>query len=311
MILREFPDLQWLKEQADQRFTDRKSWTGQTLKHEGWPSVILNVTTGHTYRDNIRGPFSLFTNLSGESTVAVDHKHVRVREGFFFLSNHDQHYTLEINQPTPGQTFNIHFGEYFTDQVFQSLHLSPETLLEKNFHPPHERLEFHNRLHHRSETITRIIKDIHSLEPAGSLALDEKLYALISELLAQETALTKIKRELPVLKSSTRQEIFKRLLLSTDYIYACFDRDLSLDELATVSCLSKFHFLRLFKTGFGKTPHQFINEVRVQRSKELLVHSPLNVQEIARTVGFTNASSFSRMFFQQTGFYPTSFRNNQ
>lgn len=310
MILREFPNLQWLKQQAEHRFAARKSWTGAALQHEGWPTVILDVATRSTYRDNIRGPLSLFTNLSGESSVKVGNKQVQIREGLFFLSNHDQQYTLEIDQPTAGQTFNIHFGEYFTDQVFQSLSHSPEKLLEKDFELPHERMEFHNRLHYRSETITRILKDLHSSADVSPLAFDEKLYALICELLSQETALTKRKQEMPVLKSSTRQELFKRLLLATDYIHACFDRDLPLEELATVSCLSKFHFLRLFKTAFGKTPHQFISEIRVQRGKELLRYTSLEVHEIARAIGFSSASSFSRMFFQQTGLYPSSFRSS-
>lgn len=309
MILREFPNLQWLKQQAEHRFAARKSWTGAALQHGGWPTVILNVATRSTYRDNIRGPLSLFTNLSGESSVKVGNKQVQIREGLFFLSNHDQHYTLEIDQPTAGQTFNIHFGEYFTDQVFQSLFHSPEKLLEKNFELPRERLEFHNRLHYRSETITGILKDLHSADQS-SLVLEEKLYALICELLSEETALTKKKQAMPVLKSSTREELFKRLLSATDYIHAFFDRDLPLEALATVSCLSKFHFLRLFKTAFDKTPHQFISEVRVQRGKELLRHTSLEVHEIARAVGFTSASSFSRMFFQQTGLYPSSFRSH-
>src|SRR5262245_24650754 len=121
MIFRQFPDLTWLKAQTEKRFADRKGWNGLTLSQEGWPTVILNVTTENTYRDNIRGPLSLFTNLSGESHVETGSKRVRIREGFFYLSNHDQHYTLDIKEAAPSETFNIHFGEYFADQVFQSL----------------------------------------------------------------------------------------------------------------------------------------------------------------------------------------------
>src|SRR6188508_514216 len=130
MILREFPNLSWLKQQAEQSFSNRKAWDGQPLPRGGWPNVILNVETQQAYRNNIRGPLSLFTNITGESTVETGLKRVRIKENFFYLSNQAQHYTLEIKEQKPTQTFNIHYGEYFADQVFQSLTKAPSELLE-------------------------------------------------------------------------------------------------------------------------------------------------------------------------------------
>src|SRR5690349_21527217 len=113
MILREFPNLTWLKQQAEARFSNRTAWDGRPLPQSGWPNVILNVETKQTYRNNIRGPLSLFTNIQGESTVETGSKRVKIKENFFYLSNQAQHYTLDINEAKPTQTFNIHFGEYF------------------------------------------------------------------------------------------------------------------------------------------------------------------------------------------------------
>jgi len=72
-------------------------------------------------------------------------------------------------------------------------------------------------------------------------------------LLLDEIKIKKIQQQLPSLKSSTRKEIMRRLMVATDYIYTFYDRKLSLEELAQACCLSKFHFLRLFKIAFGKT----------------------------------------------------------
>jgi AraC family transcriptional regulator len=308
MILREFPNLSWLKQQAEQSFSDRRAWDGRPLPRGGWPTVILNVETRQTYRNNIRGPLSLFTNITGESTVETGSKRVRIKENFFYVSNQAQHYTLEINDLNPTQTFNIHFGEYFADQVFQSLTKSPSELLENKFEVPLEGMAFHNTLHHRHTFLDRILRDIHSQKDPSALWLEEKLQTLLTELLKEETKLQKTQQYLPVLKSSTRQEIFKRLLHATDFIYAYFDQDISLDDLASISCLSKFHFLRLFKIAFQKTPHQFITEVRIRRSQELLKHTTLEVKAIAKSVGFFDSSSFSRAFHQHVGVYPTHFK---
>jgi AraC family transcriptional regulator len=307
MIFNEFPDLQWLKEQAEKRFADRKAYDGTALKHRGWPTVILNVQSAETYRDNIRGPLSLFTNFSGSSQVSVDGKSVLIKEGCFFLSNPDQRYTLEIHRTKPAETFNIHFGENFADEVFHSLHTSAEIILHQPLQQSLQRVDFFNRLSLRSTEITAILQRIQIHKLAG-IALEEQLCNLIQLFLIEERLLHIQSRAIPVIKSSTREEIQKRLLSATDYIHTYYDRDLSLDEVAAASCLSKFHFLRLFKILHQKTPHQFVNEVRVHRGQALLKHTTLEVSEIASAVGFSSASSFSRMFYQQTGSYPSAYR---
>jgi AraC family transcriptional regulator len=130
----------------------------------------------------------------------------------------------------------------------------------------------------------------------------------MSILLEDHSNIRASERNLPVIKAATRQEIIRRLLASTDFIYTFYDRDISLKELADVSCLSPFHFLRLFKLAFSQTPHQFINQVRTSKAKELLAHSKLEVVSISRMVGFRDSSSFSRMFFKQVGVYPSQYR---
>lgn len=308
MILKEFPDLSWLRSQAESGFAERKSWTGGILATKGWPNVILNAKSGATVRDNIKGPLSLFTNISGESTVEVSRRRIAVKEGFFFLTNHDQHYTLEVPKGTQTETFNIHFGEYFCDQVFDSLAQAPDKLLDNNFQVPSHRLEFCNKLYRRDDVTLRAITDIRNNTSAGSDWLEQKLYVLVENLLKNEKELRKIQSRFPGLKTSTREEIFKRILIVSDYIQSNLDKELSLDELAGIGCISKFHFLRLFKIAFNKTPYQFINEERVHRAIHQIRQSRISIREISRSLGFKNASSFSRMFFQQTGFYPTQLR---
>ena len=141
------------------------------------------------------------------------------------------------------------------------------------------------------------------------MALEEKLTSLITILLHQELKLKQSAHDLPVLRSVTREEILKRLTRATDYIYTFYHRDLSLDELAAAAFLSKFHFLRLFKIVFSQTPHQFINQVRIEQSRALLKQGKLDIKTIASAVGFNASSSFSRVFYQHTRVYPTQFQS--
>lgn len=308
MILKEFPNLQWLKQQADKNFADKKGWQGRSLQKEGWPNVILNVNTQKIYRDNIRGPLSIFTNISGESIVEADKRSVKIKEGFFFVTNQDQHYTLAIDHPHT-QTFNIHFGEYFADHVFSSLSKNPDELLNHDcFTVPADRLHFFNKMHVRSDRFNKICSDIEKLENDNYLLMDEKLFEMMSLLFNDHHQVKKIERTLPGIKSTTRKEIIKRLYHATDFIYSSYDRQISLETLSRISCLSKFHFLRLFKLAFNQTPHQFINAVRIAKAKNLLKRSGLEVNSIGKLLGFKDASSFSRLFYNEVGVYPSSYR---
>jgi AraC family transcriptional regulator len=308
MILHEFPDLTWLKRQTESRFQERISPLGTPLQHPGWPTVILNVESKTTYRDDIRGPISLFTNFSGESSVAVPGKSVIVKDHSYFISNHDQRYTLEIHPRRSAQTFNIHFGDHFTESIFQTLRLKNVALLEDQCDNV-ERVHFYNRLNQRSNRLDELLREIKAQALKG-MALEEKLFEVMRELLLSEKTFARQIDSIDVAKSATKQEIVRRLLLSTDYIQTHFDRDLSLAEVAAASCLSKFHFLRLFKSAFGQTPHQYISAVRIKRGQALLLRTRIPIVDIAKKVGFDNASSFSRMFLAHTGLYPSAFRQH-
>ncbi|HWA34282.1 MAG TPA: AraC family transcriptional regulator [Cyclobacteriaceae bacterium] len=305
MILHEFPNLQWLKSQAESRFRDRRGVGGIVLDDPGWPSVILNTRVRSTVRDNIRGPLSIFTNLSGTSYVTVDKKRAAVTPQTFFISNSQQHYTLEIDKK-PAETFNIHFGENFIEKALAGI-LQREDQLLLNEPNGVRDFGFYNKIVPASGGFQRIIASIQQ-EGSDRLYLDEKLFDLLSLLLNEQNSVKAMRERLPSLKASTKGEIMKRMVNATDYIYTYYDKNPSLDELAAVSCLSKFHFLRLFKIAYHQTPRQFITTLRIERAKTLLQKTVADVRSIGAEVGFKDSSSFSRAFYNQVGVYPSQFR---
>ncbi len=309
MLLRQFPDLQWLKKQADEQFASRRTMQGTPLPQPGWPTVILNTVTKKCHRDNIRGPLSIFANITGASNVEVGKKRVVVHPDFYFVTNHDQHYTLDVSNPTGTETCNIHFGEYWADQALDTLVKDATRLLDEPvFSIPNQRIELHNKLHLKDEKFNQLLTKARHTD--RTLEEEETLYEILVLLLRNDQQIQRAAEKIPTLRNSTRDEILRRLIIAVDYVHSYYDRDLSLEDLATVSCLSKFHFLRLFKTVFGKTPYQFINEVKIQRAKSLLQHTNHNIVAISQMLGFGDASTFSRLFYNQTGLYPTQFRTN-
>jgi AraC family transcriptional regulator len=306
MVLNEFPDLTWLKKQANSRFENRNGWNGKILKEQGWPTVLLNVKTGGIYRDNIKGPFSLFGNLSGSSFVNANNRKVKVGEDHFFITNTGQSYTLEVEEKSKAETFNLHFGDHFVDHLIQSQSSSIEKILDEKSGNSIQHFSFHNRLIRKTKEVRELLTSLKS--NTDELKEEDLLTELFIELFNEELKLSKATKALPSIKKSTRDELVKQILLSTDYIQEFYYKQLSLDELANVSCLSKFHFLRLFKIAIGQTPHQFINRVPIEKSKELLKESDQEIKQVADRVGFADSSSFSRVFHQHVGAYPSQFR---
>jgi len=302
MLLHEFPDIHWLKSQIQTKFENQKTWDGRKLEHPGWPTVILNTMARKVLRENISGPLSIFTTVRGNSSVTVRDKQVYINENTFFISNLNQEYTLSI--PNEAETFNIHIGEKIGKEIWYDATHSNNFLLdypsETSTSP-----ELHNRVHWRNDNFNSIIHKLSIVE--DEMKEQELLGELIILLLDEKMKSTKKSNSLPATKSATREEITRRLHLATDLIYSHFDKDLSLGDLSQVSCLSKFHFIRLFKEYFHESPHQFITRLRLEKSISYLRSSNFGIKEISEKVGIANSSSFSRLFKDRFGVYPTRF----
>jgi AraC family transcriptional regulator len=303
MVLKEFPNLSWLKVQAEQSFENPRGWT-RNIERAGWPNVFLNVKTRSTVRDNIRGPLSIFSNVTGESRVTVGKTSARVRPGFFFLSNHDQYYTLEVEKHHQAETSNVHLGEYFADQVLEAFAKTPDYLLENDFFPPLSRIEFENKLYVVSDELQIHLDHLRLTEHLSEMEMEEKLVVIVHVLLRERKSLRLQSLSIDIVKNSTREELFRRLNRATDFIYSNLDEPLSLRAVAREAGLSKFHFLRLFTQAFSKTPHQFINDIKITQAKTML-RNKQPVQVIARELGYKEPGTFSRAFRKSVGVYPT------
>ncbi len=86
------------------------------------------------------------------------------------------------------------------------------------------------------------------------------------------------------------------------------DSDLEVLDLCKAVHLSNMQVNRKLKALTGKTPSRFIRSIRLQKAKELLETSQLNVSEIAYQVGFSEPNYFSRCFSEEFGIAPNVIR---
>ena len=84
--------------------------------------------------------------------------------------------------------------------------------------------------------------------------------------------------------------------------------EVDLERLAAVARLSKFHFLRLFRSTYGMTPADYVSQRRIERAQDLLRSTNLTVTEVCHAVGFSSLGSFSARFLDVVGETPTAFQ---
>lgn len=96
-----------------------------------------------------------------------------------------------------------------------------------------------------------------------------------------------------------------------DYIDRHYMDNITLEELAEISSLSKYHFIRKFTQYVGKTPNQYLNERRIQEAKALLKSTNVSILDIASETGFTSSSYFSQRFKALEGITPIEYRNRK
>ncbi len=93
-----------------------------------------------------------------------------------------------------------------------------------------------------------------------------------------------------------------------EYIRAHFTEHIRLSDVADNTYVSQWHLSKLINKHLGQTFFDILNNLRVQRAKELLCEPSLKIHEIADLVGFSDVAHFSKTFKRMTGKSPAQYR---
>ena len=107
-----------------------------------------------------------------------------------------------------------------------------------------------------------------------------------------------------------RVYLYRRLVQAKLFIDDHYAEQIDLDNISDEAYFSKFHFIRLFKKIYGRTPHQYQVYLRIEKAKELL-KADHAVSETCYAVGFESLGSFSGLFKRITGSTPSAFLTHQ
>jgi AraC-like DNA-binding protein len=103
-------------------------------------------------------------------------------------------------------------------------------------------------------------------------------------------------------------DIYQRVVAAKLYIDENYQQSIDLDLISQQAYLSRFHFHRIFRKVYHRTPHQYLTWKRINKAKDLLSENR-PVTEVCNEVGFESIGSFSVLFKKEIGFAPTYYRN--
>lgn len=281
---------------------------GEKSREFGRCSQVLHARSARHSWQGI-GPLSIKCFLNGSAMYNVGRGCYSVDDRRYLVLNRDQNYSITIESKTVVESFCVFFAPGFVEEVHHSLSKTTSELLDQPSAITLNRLEFFEKTYPHDSFVSPKLFALKSALPslgAEALWLESRLHEIAHALLLAHERERQRVRSVAALRASTREELYRRLHRSRDYILAMYNQPIDLQMLAGVACLSPNHFLRTFAQVFGQTPHQFLMTTRLTKAHELLASSDISVTEVSLTVGFESLGSFSSLFRRHFGFPPSS-----
>jgi AraC family transcriptional regulator len=214
------------------------------------------------------GSFSIKFALAGEEEYFIGRRTLRVRPGSFLPINGGEIYGSRIRSPT--HSLSLFYPDRDVAAAQASLFDDGRCALVSEEIAPHlpGMPQFSSRLSARSH---RGIADLRvALRLRRREAAEEAAATLLLAVLrdhsgsAPRLCLDKVR------KPATRDELLGRIVRAREYIADMRGMDCSLDRLAQVACLSKFHFLRLFQQVFSTGPAACARVARLEEARRTI-----------------------------------------
>lgn len=98
--------------------------------------------------------------------------------------------------------------------------------------------------------------------------------------------------------------LYRRIVAAKLYIDEHYTENIDIKQIAKQACFSKFHFLRLFKNAYGKTPYAYLTAVRIEKAKSLLEENNTSITSICYSLSFESIPSFTKLFKRHVGCTP-------
>lgn len=227
----------------------------------------------------------LYFIMEGEGFVKIGDQTYYPKPGELYLlpAGSDQAYGT-ISDHTFGKYW-CHFTAKIGDlDLFQILHTNPSIAVKDPV------------------ALQRSFEKLIEYRKSDTLSAEIRVTSIVLELIAEF-----IEGNLFVKLNLATTPTHEKMNSVLRYMEQHMSEQVSIETLAQLAHYHPNYFINAFKQFTGYSPIQYMNHLRSEKAKDLLLTTELNVSQIADTFGM-ELSYFSRMFKEQTGFKPTAFR---
>jgi AraC family transcriptional regulator len=274
-------------------------------------NVVIHDETKSVHYPEHWGPLSLKCAFNGNEYFRVNGGEVAINNKNYLILNEGNYYSSRIDSETKVESFSINFSPALIKEMASGLFETDDFNI-CNYGYERKKLVFGEQLYGFDDAMNVMIHELRDIvfDPSPDKNGIEELYhQILGHLFKQQSQLHKNIGSVPKIRLSTQRELYKRLTRAKDYIDSCYDRDLSLDDLARVCYLNSSYFLRQFKNYYKVTPRQYLIGKRMQAAKEQLESGKrLPITDICSMVGYNDLSSFSKLFKQYFSCSPERYR---
>jgi AraC family transcriptional regulator len=275
-------------------------------------NMIICARSKSVFYDKHWGCLSLKFVTRGKEFYEKDHCCYSVDTSRFLVLNRDTEYSSYIDSAEEVESFTLNFAEDFTRSVLSGSISKQEDLLEDEGKV--DTLRVIERLYPRENHVYPIAKKIYDHMKEINERNDE-IAELFVELLLALLKLNKIVSDevgsVRKVRASTQMELYRRLYNAKDFIDTCFNEDLNLDRISSIACLNREYFIRQFKIHFKITPIQYLIKKRMEEARLRLLNSDEPISSICHDLGYSDATSFGKLFRRLYKTNPENFRINR
>jgi len=232
----------------------------------------------------------LYFPVSGEMEIEIDGKIYKGKPGELYLIPEGLKHSFRLTKKQKLKKYWFHFSLFPVDlkNAFETYNIPFCIKVED------------------TEKTEDCFKEVTSLAEENTFTSKIRLYGKIFELLS----LYFEHAEKNGVQVKLTDEIMPPLTFVAQYMTDNMQKDITLEELATLTNLHPNYLIRSFKKQFGVTPMRYLNDLRLEKIVSLLCGSDLSLKEIMKQTGFTEPAYFSGFFKQKTGYSPREFRKH-
>lgn len=233
----------------------------------------------------------LFYVVSGRGSFRIEDKVFTVKEDDLVIVNPHVSHTESSKDSNP--------LEYIVLGV-DGLSLA-EAEREEDFEK-HSPFSIHNYSKYRHEMLSYMNNLLYEVEKKNDY------YEVICQNLLEVLILNVKRRIKSSLVISVEEKITKECNYVKNYIDVHYSSDLNLDYLASITHISKYYLIRVFKKFMGVSPIEYLINKRISVAKILLETADYSIDQISKVSGFNSQSYFNQVFKERVGISPTKYK---